>query len=115
MTEDASGKTQRFVDALDDTLPKLRFPKGDQVKGFETAARSEHQQEAPPTLNRFLHLMAALLVVTLVPSQIVGPLLGHLNGSAPITNTQLLGVTVQLGVFAVFVWSWIQFSLRNKG
>ncbi len=116
MTEDSDSKTQRFIDALDDTVPKLRIPADGDFPIPETSSNEEAREERQPSpaLARFLHLMAALLVLSVVPSQIIGPVLGHLNGSAPITNVQLVGVAVKMGLFAVFLWSWLQFARMNK-
>ena len=115
MTEDSDNKTQRFIDALDDTVPRLLPGKKNDFPAPETSATGKSRGVEPgPTLTRFLHLMAALLTITVVPSEIVEPILGHLNGKAPITNVQLAGVAVKLGLVAVFLWSWIQFTRRNK-
>ncbi len=116
MTEDSDSKTQRFIDALDDTVPKLRTPgKGDlPIPGPSSNREAREERQPGPALAPFLHLMAALLVLSVVPSQIVGPVLGHLNGSTPVTNVQVAEAAVKLVVFAVFLWSWLQFARSNK-
>ena len=114
MDDQTKNKTARFLDALDDTIP--RFLGGKDVNMDAAAAKSSEDQDAlnqhetrDPRMVRFVHACGLLLVCTAAPSQLE-PIVQHLNGTAPMSALTGLGAALVFVVDAVFFWCWYQFT-----
>ena len=110
MEEDIGKKTQRFVDALDDTIPK-QLPPTAKLKP-EAASPGEHKRDSDRglALRRMLHLMAALVALSVLSSELVEPVVGHLSGETALGPLQAVMVAIKLGLFAALVWAWSEFA-----
>jgi hypothetical protein len=114
MDDKSKNKTARFLDALDDTIPRFLGGKAGSKeaspsKQSEALDAKIQQATRDPRMVRFVHACGLLLVCTAAPSQI-DVIAQHLNGTSPMSAMTGLGAAVVLGVDAVFLCCWYQFT-----
>lgn len=116
MDNKSKNKTARFLDALDDTIPRLLGKKV--VKKEVAASQPREDQDAliqegsrDARVVRFVHACGLLLVCTAAPPQIEA-IVQHVNGTAPMSAIGGLGAALKLVVDAVFLRCWYQLARK---